>query len=286
MRNLHVEITSKCNLECVECPHIWMKRQKKDMTKDTFRKALNDYIIPLELDTLILSKDGEPFLHPKLREWMGFVAKVSSCTFDIYTNGLFLTSDFCKSLSEISNKVRLLLTYHKYNHLGEENNYTDAFGEWVDCVQKAPENVGFVFVTHLVDMVEEGELSEFIDFWKEMAISFPNIEGVHLNKDINPWPWNVIKQKNITHREHCSYNNGNTYFIGVTGNLIACCADLEEEVIFGNIMKDDPKVLISKADQFYKDIREGIVSHNVCRSCMKQPLIKEPASKKKSRLAK
>ena len=37
-----IEITSRCNLRCLYCPHSKMKRAKEDMTGEIFRAAMDE----------------------------------------------------------------------------------------------------------------------------------------------------------------------------------------------------------------------------------------------------
>ena len=266
--NFQVELTNKCNLQCVECPNRMMQRERNDMAKDVFDTILHDYIVPHEAGTVILHKDGEPLLHPHLKDIVTKIAEVSPAKIDIYTNGLLLKKSFVEFLTSIQNKVWLLVSFHFHNHKGKQYSYTDTFKELESILQMAHKNVELVFATHVTDFAD----TWFLDRWKEYWENFVSEEGmlraVHINTAINPWT-GLIKQENNSSFDACPYADGEHFFIGVTGNVIACCMDLEEEIVFGNVMENTTDEIETARNQFYTDMRTKGVSDDVCKRCLK-----------------
>ena len=81
-----------------------------------------------------------------------------------------------------------------------------------------------------------------------------------------------MKEQATCAYDGCPYADFGHLFIGVTGNIIACCLDLEEEIIFGNVMKDDPAEIMDKVGEFYENqakIKAGLMPlvHQVCANC-------------------
>jgi len=68
-----IEVTSRCNLACVYCPHPKMARAKMDMTMSMFMKALSavDYFCRCGTQgELALTGIGEATLHPKFADML------------------------------------------------------------------------------------------------------------------------------------------------------------------------------------------------------------------------
>ena len=87
-----------------------------------------------------------------------------------------------------------------------------------------------------------------------------------MNSDINPWG-GLIKQEHMSTFTGCPYGDGEHFFIGVTGNVIPCCIDLEEEIIFGNIMKDPKSEILERRNEFYQSLKEG-PTRSLCKRCL------------------
>ena len=77
------------------------------------------------------------------------------------------------------------------------------------------------------------------------------------------------------HYNGCPYADFGHWFFGATGNIIACCLDLEEEIIFGNVLEDDPVEMFAKTDAFYVEQRRILEAREqhprgVCKNCFGQ----------------
>ena len=89
---------------------------------------------------------------------------------------------------------------------------------------------------------------------------------VHANVSINPWT-GLISDPHVSKFDGCPYGDFGHWFFGVTGNIVACCLDLEEELVFGNVMVDEPQAMFEKMDAFYASQRRRENIAPVCRNC-------------------
>ena len=95
--------------------------------------------------------------------------------------------------------------------------------------------------------------------------------SVHANVGLNPWTGRIDEPGTVEFHG-CPYADFGHMFFGVTGNIIACCMDLEEEIIFGNVMKDDPAEMVRVLEAFYKEqqriaAEKTGLKHQVCSNC-------------------
>ncbi len=121
------------------------------------------------------------------------------------------------------------------------------------------QNVEFITVSHKSKWVTE----QMQDFWRIYWHGLPIT--VHSNCSINPWTGRI--EEATTKFNGCPYGDFGHWFFGATGNIIACCLDLEEEIILGNVLKDDPGEMFVKTEAFYADQRAKVVKHAVCHNC-------------------
>jgi radical SAM protein with 4Fe4S-binding SPASM domain len=267
--NIQIEVTSHCNLKCVECPHRLMQRDRDHIALPVFDMIVDKLIKTHKPGTVIVHKDGEPLLHPNFEQIIGKIAMATSAKVDIYTNGKLLSKDLIGFLGSFKNKFSLLVSFHLYNYDGKRNDYEEIGKKLLECLDVGATNIEFILATHSTDLTSEEELKEWKEYWDEKAKLYSRLTGVHVNTAINPWT-GLIKQKNTITFPACPYSDGQHLFVGVTGNILPCCMDLEEEIIFGNVEEDDLHKIMIERDQFYKSLRDGKIERDLCRRCLNQ----------------
>jgi len=97
-----IEVTTRCNLRCVYCPHPQMSRPKIDMDMATFGRALAWVRYFRVLGTqpeLSLTGIGEGLLHPRIIEMMGMARDAIGDGMLLFaTNGINMTSSMASGL--------------------------------------------------------------------------------------------------------------------------------------------------------------------------------------------
>ena len=266
-KHIQIELSNYCNLSCVECPHHLMKRGKQYMNDEVFETVLSDYIKDKNLNTIILHKDGEPLLHPNIRHYLCRISDTApKAKIDLYTNGLLLTSDFIKFLGSLNNRVLILISFHFFNTDGKKNNYDKASSEIKASLEICPSNVEFVFTTHVTKLADINKLKKWREDWLNLRKKYKMLKDVHVNNSINPWT-GLIEAENTVTFPTCPYADGAHLFIGNTGKVLACCLDLEEDIVFGNVLKTDrDKILLSRS-KFYESLSTGNIG-GLCLTCL------------------
>jgi sulfatase maturation enzyme AslB (radical SAM superfamily) len=270
--NFQVELTSHCDLTCGYCPNKDMQRKRAFMAQDVWEAILHEYIVPyrhinsFSPPTFIAHKDGEPLLNKRLPHHLRELSVVApDMKIDIYSHGLMLPKwknrgeDFIEFLATLPNNVRYMMSYHPYNHDGSVNVYSETIDYLRNVLRDPPKNVEFITVSHKSKWVTE----ELQTIWELMWEGYPIT--VHKNCHINPWTGRI--EEATCHYNGCPYADFGHWFFGATGNIIACCLDLEEEIILGNVLHDSPGEMFFKTNAFYIDQREGRWKHQVCADC-------------------
>ena len=279
--NFQCELHNFCNFTCGYCPHKDMERKQEFMSDEVWQAILNSYIVPYRYvnafcpPTFIGHKDTEPLIDKKLPMRLRDLANVApDMKIDIYSNGVLLPKwhargqDFMEFLATLPNRVRYMMSYHPHNHDDSVNDYTQTIEYMRDILRNPPRNVEFITVSHRSRWVSEGMQEAWRRTWDGLPIT------VHCNTDINPWTGRM-EDIATCHYNGCPYSDFGHYFFGVTGNIIACCLDLEEEIVLGNVLRDDPAEMFVKTDAFYAEQRKILeekrkVAHPVCANCFGQ----------------
>lgn len=280
--NFQCELTSYCNLTCGYCPNRDMVRERSFMSDEVWDTILNSYIVPYKNvnnfspPTFIPHKDGEPLLNKKFPDHLRSLSVVApDMKIDIYSHGLMLPSlakrgaDLFEFLASLPNQVRYMMSYHPRNHDDTINDYESAVVPYLRGVlRNPPRNVEFITVSHKSKWVSEEMQDAWVSTWHGYPIT------VHKNSSINPWTGRM-EDIATCHYNGCPYADFGHWFFGVTGNVIACCLDLEEEIILGNVMVNDPAEMFAVTEEFYAEQRRTLedrrrVNHPVCANCFGQ----------------
>lgn len=263
--HIQVELTNYCNLRCVECPNRLMKRPRAFMDTAVFDKVLS-YVDAVKPQTIILHKDGEPLLHPELFSFVQGIGRESAANIDIYTNGLKMTEEIVTRLVDsVENKFRFLITFHLFNEGGIANNYEKVKAELLKIRNIDRDNLEIILCTHVTDSTNKEQLNEWQAFWEGKKTK--TMDAIHVNANINPWT-GLIDQENTIKFDACPYMDFAHLFIGVTGNVIPCCMDLEEKLLVGNIMTDDREKLFAAIETHYETLKERMTMKELCRKCI------------------
>lgn len=249
------------------------------MSDEVWDVLLHQYVIPYRdhnsfcPPTFIGHKDGEPLLNKRLPDRLRDLAAVApDMKVDIYSHGLMLPKwrdrgqDFVQFLASLPNRVRYMMSYHPVNHDYSVNDYGPTVAYLREVLRDPPPNVEFITVSHKSKWVDD----EVQEMWRRTWATLPIT--VHCNCSINPWTGLIESDLKFN---GCPYGDFGHWFFGVTGNVIACCLDLEEEIVFGNILSDDPVEMFAKTEAFYAEQRRILAMkerhpRGVCSNCYGQ----------------
>ena len=258
-----------------------MQRERGFMSDEVWLTILRNYVVPYKEvnrfcpPTFIGHKDGEPLLNKRLPDRLRDLADVApDIHIDIYSHGLMLPrwrdrrQDFFAFLATLPNHVRYMMSYHPYNHDWSANDYGPTIAYMHDVLYNPPKNVEFITVSHKSKWVSEEVQKAWQREWAGLPIT------VHSNCSINPWTGRM-EDIATCHYNGCPYADFGHWFMGATGNIIACCLDLEEEIVLGNVLRDDPAEMFTKTEAFYAAQRRTLeekrrVNHPVCANCFGQ----------------
>lgn len=258
---LQLEISTICNWDCLYCPRPYLSREKSYMPLDIFSKALDVFLETIT--TLILSKDGEPLLHPKFDEILKIISEKYKGKIDIYTNGVYLDSSKIDALSKMPNEIHMFVTNHTLGRNGlQDSNKT--LTNFKNAVEKNPPNIKFYLTKHSF-YGENIEDIPWVATWNNYKNEHPNILAVHLNKNKNGWVGFIDAKKN----SYCSFMEYEFIGIGITGNVLMCCSDLNEELTVGNIMTDTKQNILRQWNEYRDRITNKNISNlSPCNRCL------------------
>ncbi len=100
LRKIYIEVTSRCNLDCITCiRHEW-QHDPGDMTLDLFHKIIGDLEKMKRMKEIVFGGFGEPFLHSQIIEMLA-KAKRKNYRVTVTTNGQSLSSEIIDKIIEL-----------------------------------------------------------------------------------------------------------------------------------------------------------------------------------------
>ena len=303
LRTLYFYVTDKCNLNCNHC---WIDGDYKK--NNIFNIELLKIILPvmkkMGLRSVCLT-GGEPTLHPQILEIIKLFYD-TSISITLLTNGLLLTKDFCKTISNLN----LFCSVSLDGALSETHDgirgKKGAYNITISGIQYLLEYEIPFEVIFAVQKRNEHEIYDFINFIEKIGVknvkfNFLNYNGGNRIKELKKNEEKIdikkildikkdlidvaIKEKKINIKTNLPFSFSNPIEIKNTsknvcgikhamgllpdGNISICgIAELRNELIIGKASPDNIEELW-KTHTIFKLIRKNIPSklEGICAIC-------------------
>lgn len=284
--HVHVEITNICNFRCVYCPQSLPDEHFKilgrgKMSLDTFRRIVDKLTLRYNIERLILTRDGEPLVHPRLEEFIKYArSRIPIVT--LSSNGSLLTEHRADAL--IASGLSMMkgdFCYDKnlYEDLRVGGSYDKTLQGYLNILKAAKKrNVFFQLVILDLASYQYDNTSEILDSVERLKTLFAGFEpwiGVGpstmhnaLDESLQNLSKNTAKKSQVYNRCHHPWLE---MVLDYRGNVVGCCRDLRSEYIVGNILEfDDPDLLWN--GERMRSLRKNLKTKqpervNICSKC-------------------
>lgn len=288
IESLSIEPTNLCNLKCPECPsgNNSMTRSRVFLAINNFEDAINQ--AGTHLAYLQLFFQGEPFLHPKIYDFINFAAKKNIYT-STSTNGQFLTVTNCEKIVK-SGLHRLIISvdgstqdvYEKYRVGGSLDLVLNGISELINTKNKLKSRTPFVIMQFVVFATNEHQLPDIKKLAKalkvdKLEIKTAQIENFEMGSPLIP--------KNKKYSRYLPSKNGkfqlnrtqnfkckriwNGAVISAENKFLPCCFDKNAEYPYNQqsnkIINDIWKG--NKAVEFRKLVWNKENQIEMCKNC-------------------
>lgn len=275
-----IEISSKCNFECVMCPRTVLKREESFMDEELFRKVVDD-IAQHEVSMVDLYRLGEATYHPKFSEFLDYVDRLEKpFPSTLFSNGGLITPEllerimnssiliFALSINSLDEKTYEKITgssdvYQHVQHLvkmakGLKRGRTPFFGvQFIE--QGLTHDQMNEFLNRYIDNVDFIESSMLEDFGSQLKQNTEYIEKHNINKDVK-----------IT-RPPCQRSVWGRCRIYSNGDVVPCICDINAEFLKMGNVRDNTISEIFNSDnwkQFKQMHLDGTAAdHPLCGPC-------------------
>ena len=239
-----IEITNHCNLKCLFCSRLIMKRSKGFMTEILFKKIVDEcsqYNTPIRFTLW-----GEPFLHPKIIDFCRYV-KSKILLLHITSNGLLIKESDMKSLINLGVDSIVFsfqgATKEQYEIMRNNNKYDRLKMNVLKMVELRKDKLKpFIHISSTMINETEEELKKFIKYWENIVDSVGNgrtnlsrLSAYYKGKEDFDFLREIetIKKGYRTCVEVWQKLN-----INWDGKISCCCADYDNLMMVGDMNKD------------------------------------------------
>ncbi|WP_291632727.1 radical SAM/SPASM domain-containing protein [Clostridium sp.] len=280
-KKFYIEITNVCNLSCSFCPQTL--RAPEFMKIETFSKIL-DQIKP-HTDYIYFHVKGEPFLHPKLDEFLDLSYK-KGFKVNITTNGTLISKVRDKIILAPSLR-QINFSLHSFDGNEHTSNKDDYINNIISFVKEAIDITDTLFSLRLwnldMDNATNLEVKKNHDLLLviENAFKLPYkieeeiipgrgikiCDKVYLNQD-HEFQWPALNIPEDTSPGFC-YGLRNQVAILVDGTVVPCCLDGEGVINLGNIHETHFSKIIEspRAIDIFNGFSRREAVEELCRKC-------------------
>jgi len=238
-----IELTNYCNFNCLFCGQQTMKRHKGFISRETFKKIVDECA---EHNTPVrLIRWGEPLLHPEIIDFCQYI-KDKGLPLHITTNGSLLTEDKMKAFIDME-LDSIIFSFQGVNKEGYEQMRGEHYDQLVENIHKFMEMKGdkkpYVHITSTMTTESPMEIRRFKDKWEvdEVTVGKTNLERLNPSQirklDNIGKIEELIKGQSIEKKHRPCTEVFQKLSVDWDGKVSACCADWDNFMTVGDINK-------------------------------------------------
>lgn len=265
---VQIGITNRCNLDCVFCPQSVSKRKKGNMELDLLDHILNQ--VSPYVDTVDLSFDGEPFLHP---EWVECIEACHRHKINpmLETNALLMDESLSREVLKVgigsitfSIDAATPETYSKLKPSGDFSKVVSQVEKFLSLAERTKKRKKpYIQIQFVRTEENSSEARQFLKQWRGKGA-----DVVHIKPMLN-FAGSVGFIPSGFSRRPCLFL-WSSLAIQYDGVVPICCLEIEGRTNMGNARDHPLKEIINSPGFISARTLHGRGSyreHPICRQC-------------------
>lgn len=263
----YLEITNVCNLNCMFCPKT--DRVRRFLSLEEFDRLTNKLVGNVKF--LYFHLMGEPFLHPRLSEFIR-MARSKGFVPVLTTNGTLLSKSY-EVIDAKPNKIQISLHSHEGNGKGNLDLYikevmefaTEAALHGVIVVMRLWNQGGYnqenEQILELVARYLPRPWTQRHDGWKLTENLYIEFDGM--------FEWPDGSREGYQAEKIFCYALRNQIGVLVDGSVVPCCLDHAGDIVLGNLFEQSFGEIVSspRAKALYDGFTNHTAVEDLCRRC-------------------
>jgi len=240
---LMLELTNRCNLQCIMCQNSTMRRKKGFMDVELAERTIND-AAGLGMHRIGLYTTGESLLHPAFVEILKAASRHGMTSY-LTTNGLPLTRQLCEQIVEEgleSVKVSIDgVSKGEYEKLRRGGNY-DRLMENLETLRRVRDrhySPMKIYGGAVVTRLNEENIHAFRTTYGHL------VDAIYLSPLVNQSGKMGKAFQELRPTDHCQAAEWrpckmlwDRVVVSWEGHLTACCVDYEMDMTYGTFFTD------------------------------------------------
>ncbi|MDY6967214.1 MAG: spiro-SPASM protein [Spirochaetota bacterium] len=267
---VEVELTGRCDLDCIFCYRNTIKHRTTDIDIDLFEKILKDMNIFQLPYSICLGGSGEPMMHNNFYEIIETSLKESFVKdVVVETNGIYADNNYKNLLLNCTNNR--IKTIFNINGLDNDTyltihnkDYFQRVFENITSIQDALKGKNSIYIQIMKINETEVFLDNYYDFWEKYNI--PIILQKH-NTYLGKIPDRRYSDLTPLERTPCWHLQRDVSILS-DGRIIFCKQDIDGNYVKGRIQDESLYDLWKKSEHFFVDDYNGnYLTCPDCKSC-------------------
>ena len=231
---IRIEVTTKCNYNCVICPREKLTRKLETMDFETFRFLFDKIIAETsQYDTLTFPGMGEPLMDESLDEKIIY-AKKMGFTVLMLTNGSFLNVERFRRLQEIgTDSIRVSMygdSHETYSAVhGVNSNMYERVKHNLTEISAMKSTTQLLLTYNEVDGHNEETLKSWVQYWDDKA---DLIEVWRPHNWGDSMHFRDVQQEKL---KTCGRPYNTPLQVQVDGTVNMCCFDYNGTLLLGDL---------------------------------------------------
>ena len=260
-KKIYIEILNYCNLNCKFCEKT--KKPRRMVSIDEFKKIINE--VKKYTDYIYLHVQGEPLLHPNLKEFFE-IAYDNNIKVNLTTNATLIKNNLDvlinnKSLRQINISLQAL------QNLPNKDEYYD------NIINLIKNNKDIYISLRMWGNFKDQEVLNEINYFSNKLNITPNLDEtnqlmphVFLSLD-EEFKWPNLNDRFNKETGRCQAINQ----LGILsdGTVIPCCLDKDGIINLGNIFYESLDSILNspRYQLFLSNFKKGIITEELCKHC-------------------
>ena len=268
--DIRVEVSTKCNYNCVICPHARLTRKMETMSTDLFVRLLDKISAETDqYDTVTIPGMGEPLLDETLAEKVKAIRSRGLKAL-LLTNGSLLTLDRFRELEDAgANSIRVSIygtTPETYAAIhGVDGAFLARIRDSLVKICDTRTTCEILLTYNVVTGVNDKVLDDWIAFWKDRA---------DLLEVWTPHNWvdgASFREVQKSRKKTCGRPFSGPLQVQVDGTVNMCCFDYDGKLLLGDLKTQSLEEIFS-SEMFRKIERchttgDYAGSDLICENC-------------------
>lgn len=267
---VEIELTGKCDLDCIFCYRKTLRGTHRDMDAATFKKILGDmrsFGLPY---SICLGGSGEPMMHERFYEIMDMALDDDLLKMIVIeTNGIYADSNF-KNYIESANDSRVRIIFN-INGMDKDTYFSIHGGDYFDTVLQniislkeiMPEDDS-LYIQIMKINETEGFLDAYYNFWEKYKIPIILQKQNTFLSRIEDRRYSDLSP---LERTPCWHLQRDLYILS-DGRAAFCKQDVDGDYAVGSVLSESIYEIWKKGESAFLDnYTEKFPAGPDCRSC-------------------